>query len=59
MQMVTGLEGQGYLVYMDNFYSSPTLFTDLHDAGFGAVGTIDPKRKGYPPELVPQKQNMK
>ena len=46
MNMVEGLENQGYIVYTDNFYSSPTLFTDLVNKGFGAVGTIDPTRRG-------------
>ena len=29
MNMVEGLESQGYIVYTDNFYSSPTLFSDF------------------------------
>ena len=33
------LEGKGYLIYTDNFYSSPDLFQALADKGFGACGT--------------------
>ena len=46
MNMVEGLENQGYIIYTDNFYSSPTLFTDLVNKGFDAVGTIDHTRRG-------------
>ena len=57
MNIVEGLENQGY-VYTDNFYSSPTLFTDLVNKGFGAVGTIDPTRRGCPAALGLQKKKM-
>ena len=33
------LEQKGYIVYTDNFYSSPALFKALTDSGFGACGT--------------------
>ena len=40
------LQGKGYVVVMDNFYSSPSLFRDLMDSGFGACGTVRKDRKG-------------
>ena len=55
MNMVEGLENQGYIIYTDNFYSPPTLFTDLVNKGFGAVGTIDHTRRGCPAALGLQK----
>ena len=58
MNMVEGLENQGYIVYTDNFHSSPILFTDLVNKGFGAVGTIDPTRRGCPAALGLQKKKM-
>ena len=58
MQMVSGLENQGYVVYMDNFYSSPVLFIDLHRLRFGAVGTLDPTRRGCPGNLSAQGKKM-
>ena len=33
------LEGKGYIVVTDNYYTSPALFRDLMERGFGAVGT--------------------
>ena len=58
MNMVEGLENQGYIIFTDNFYSSPTLFTDLVNKGFGAVGTIDHTQRGCPLALGLQKKKM-
>ena len=59
MKIVSGLEKQGYIVYMDNYYSSPTLFKELVKQEFGAVGTQDTTRKGCPFVLRAQKKMMK
>ena len=40
------LEGKGYHIYCDNFYTSPDLFADLQKAGFEACGTVRKNRKG-------------
>ncbi|XP_008421750.1 piggyBac transposable element-derived protein 4-like [Poecilia reticulata] len=42
--------GTGYHIYMDNYYTSPTLLTDLARAKFGACGTYRESRKGCPRE---------
>ena len=42
------LKQKGYIVYTDNFYSSPALFRELLQAGFGAVGTVRKDRRGIP-----------
>uniref|UniRef100_A0A672JWH4 PiggyBac transposable element-derived protein domain-containing protein n=1 Tax=Sinocyclocheilus grahami TaxID=75366 RepID=A0A672JWH4_SINGR len=42
------LLGSGYHVYMDNFYTSPKLLTDLIDMGYGACGTYRDYRKNSP-----------
>ena len=41
------LEGKGY-VFTDNFYTSPALFRDLAEKGFGACGTARKDRRGIP-----------
>ncbi|WAR12222.1 PGBD4-like protein [Mya arenaria] len=41
-------------VFMDNFYSSPDLFTSLLNVGIYACGTVRSNRKGLPPQLLPK-----
>ena len=40
MELVSPLSNIGYRVYTDNYYSSPTLFLDLKDNGFGRLKWI-------------------
>ena len=42
------LLNKGHHVYMDNYFSSPTLFEDLADANTGACGTLRKNRVGIP-----------
>ena len=46
---------KGYIVYTDNFYSSPTLFRELTDNGFGACGTARKDRRGIPRSVTTAK----
>ncbi|XP_071397591.1 piggyBac transposable element-derived protein 4-like [Centroberyx affinis] len=48
MKLLTPSLGTGYQVYVDNRYTSTTLFQDLHDMRFEACRTHREKRKGYP-----------
>ncbi len=48
MKMVRGLYGKGYHLFLDNYYSSPTLFRHLSDLGINATGTLRANRKGVP-----------
>ncbi len=45
------LQGKGFVVVTDNFYSSPSLFRELRRRGFGACGTARRNRKGLPPAI--------
>lgn len=40
--------GTGYIIYMDNFYTSPLLFRHLIQEGFGVCGTYREGRIGVP-----------
>ena len=48
MNLVDLIKGRGHHVYMDNIYTAPRLFSDLHDNGFGACGTLLLNRRGFP-----------
>ena len=49
--LLTGFEGKGYTLYMDNFYSSVPLFQELRVMKIGACGTVRSNRKDLPKEL--------
>ena len=40
MRLVDPIKGRGHHVYVDNYYTSPQLFSDLHDNDFRACGTV-------------------
>ena len=42
---------QGYSLYIDNFYTSPTLVYDLYQKGVHVTGTLDCSRIGVPSEI--------
>ncbi len=42
---------EGYSLYIDNFYTSPTLVSDLYDLSVHVTGTLDCTRTGVPPEF--------
>ena len=42
-------------MYMNNYYTSPTLFTSLQQLGFGACGTVHVNRRGMPKEVTAAK----
>jgi hypothetical protein len=52
---VTGLttrtENLGHELYMNNFFSSPDLFDDLHMKAINCCGTVKPNRKVMPSDF--------
>ena len=49
---------QGYSLYIDNFYTSPTLVTDLYKDGIHCTGTLDCKRRGVPAQVYALKKDL-
>jgi len=55
LKLVEGLQDSGHHIYMDNLYSSPTLFKLLRERGLGACGTVREDRRGMPKKLFKPK----
>lgn len=51
LDLTQHLRGKNYHIYMDNYFSSPTLFQELYDYGLFACGTVRTNRRGLPPTL--------
>ncbi|CAG2197439.1 unnamed protein product [Mytilus edulis] len=52
----TGLVGQDYYVYMDNFFTRLTLFVDMfHNLNTGACGTVTQEQEGLPKDILIKK----
>ncbi|XP_041470091.1 piggyBac transposable element-derived protein 4-like [Lytechinus variegatus] len=58
LSLVEGLEGKGYWLFCDNFYT-PALFQKLTENGFGYCGTARPLAKGLPTGANPKVHKMK
>jgi hypothetical protein len=48
-----GFENFGHKLYVDNFYTSPSLFLKLKDSGIGCCGTARAGRKHMPRDIHP------
>ena len=55
MKLMTPYFNQGYHLYVDNFYTSVTLFKDLFARGVGATGTIRENQRDFPENLKDSK----
>ena len=51
MDLTSDYHGKGFHIFMDNYYTSPTLFTSLWSVRMGATGTRKANRKGLPKKL--------
>ena len=54
MKLLSSYLNKGYVIHMDNFYSSPYLFYNLLPLKTHACGTVHP-RKGLPQEIASAK----
>lgn len=59
MELVKPYHFQGYQVFMDNFYTSPTLVQELLLVGIRSTGTLTTSRRGVPPDVVQMKAALK
>ena len=56
MRLMDPYFGLGYHLFVDNFYSSVTLFKHLYNRGVLATGTILEQRRSFPPALKNSKE---
>ena len=49
---------QGYEIFVDNFYTSPTLFVELLSLGITATGTLRTDRQAVPEKVVSMKASL-
>ena len=50
MRLLGSLKKAGHHIYMDNYYTSPSLFVDMKLIGLGVCSTACLDRKGMPLE---------
>ena len=58
MDLLRLYEGKNHLLYVDNFYTSPTLLADLVKKGIYCTGTVQTDRKGFPKSLIMSDKSM-
>jgi hypothetical protein len=49
--LITRIENLEHKLYMDNYFSSPNLFDNLHMKARNCCGIVRPKRKGMPSDF--------
>ena len=52
LTLVEPFQNQGYDLYIDRFYSSPLLATELSKVGITVTGTVMSNRKGLPQDIT-------
>jgi hypothetical protein len=59
LQLVRRVENKGHKLYMDNYFSSPRLFDNLHNRRIGSCGTVRHNRKEMPSNFGPKHLKLK
>ena len=57
--MTRRVEGLGYKLFLDNFFSSPGLFDDLDGHKINSCGTVRPNRSDMPRDFGPKQLKLK
>ena len=55
LKLMEQYRGKGHCLFIDNFYTSPSLLLALLDQGTYCTGTVRIIRKGFPKQLIPDK----
>ena len=56
MTLVEPFHHQGYDLYLDRFYGSPLLSTELSKVGITVTGTVQANRRGLPREVTDKRK---
>jgi hypothetical protein len=56
VKQLTRVKGHGHKLYMDNYFSSPDLYSDLTKQKINCCGTMQPNGKGMPDDFRSKKQ---
>jgi len=59
LQVIWRVEGLGHKIFMDNYFTPPTLFDDLFQQKINACGTVRHDRRGMPRDIGPKSLKMK
>jgi len=57
--LTSRVEGLGHKIFMDNFFSSPSLFDDLNRRKINSRGTVRPNRRDMPHDFGPKQLKLK
>jgi hypothetical protein len=58
-KLMSKIEGHGHRLYMDSFFSSPSLFDVLAKKQVYCCGTVRPNGRGMPQDLAPKASRLK
>ena len=56
MTLAEPFHNQGYDLYLDRFYGSPLLATELTKVGITVTGTVQANRKGLPKDITAKRK---
>jgi len=57
--LTSRVEGLGHKIFMDNLFSSPSLFDDMDRRKINSCGTVRPNRRDMPSDFGPKQTKLK